>query len=440
MSDLVYRIASLLGRVLQSIPVGTNLGLFHLFWMLLSGRLLSSRGAVIPGLADLGLPTPAARRSWAALAYGRWEAASLMKEWQALVQEEGRWQAHAYEGYQPVACDLVGFYRPRLKGCPTRHYASIAGKALPALSFGLLVSVGSVGGQRLALPRALVRSDPSDPREVRLMELTLRQAKAALKPKEILVCDRGFPLALLQKVGIERYLVRSPQNFTARRAALSPYKGHGRHAEYGEIVRPLARIYNGRGLPATPPDRVETWEEGTLHLRAEVFEGLVRSDEKAGEATFRCVVIHDPRYAHPLVLCVPVEVSGSALRSLYRDRWPIEGLPLAAKQMIGAARQFVSAEESCQRLPELSLIAGAILAYVAATEKPFPAGAWDRSPRPTSGRLRRVLSKVHFSDLPEPGGELREKRPPTDHLPKGIDAHRRQKREAIPPVSQPSVT
>ena len=139
------------------------------------------------------------------------------------------------------------------------------------------------------------------------------------------------------------------------------------------------------------------------------------------------------RYAHPLVLCVPIEVPGAVLRSLYRDRWPIEGLPLAAKQMIGAARQFVSAEESCQRLPELSLLAGAILAYVAATENPISTGAWDRAPRPTSGRLRRALSKVHFSDLPPSAGRLREKPSITAHLPKGILAHRRQKYAGEPP-------
>jgi hypothetical protein len=111
--------------------------------------------------------------------------------------------------------------------------------------------------------------------------------------------------------------------------------------------------------------------------------------------------------------------------------------------MIGAARPFVSAEECCQRLPELSLIAGAILSYVsyvAATEKPIPAGTWDRSPQPTSGRLRRALSKVHFSDLPSLGGELREKRSITDHLPKGVLAHRRQKPGRDPLVIQPSAT
>ena len=57
MSPLVYRMHGLLARVVQRVPVGTNLGLLHLLWRLRSGRLLLSRGAVIPGLAALGLST-----------------------------------------------------------------------------------------------------------------------------------------------------------------------------------------------------------------------------------------------------------------------------------------------------------------------------------------------------------------------------------------------
>jgi hypothetical protein len=68
MSPIVYRMNDVLSRVLQRVSVGTNLGLFSLLWRLLSGRLLLSRGAVIPGLAALGLAEEAMRRSWAALA------------------------------------------------------------------------------------------------------------------------------------------------------------------------------------------------------------------------------------------------------------------------------------------------------------------------------------------------------------------------------------
>jgi hypothetical protein len=40
MSEIVYRITALLGRILAPVPLGTNLGLLHLFFALLAGHFL----------------------------------------------------------------------------------------------------------------------------------------------------------------------------------------------------------------------------------------------------------------------------------------------------------------------------------------------------------------------------------------------------------------
>src|SRR6266566_3377760 len=228
MSPIVYRMNSVLSHVVQRVPVGTNLGLFHLLWMLLSGRLLLSRGAVIPGLAALGLAEDAVRRAWAALAYGKWHAAQLLEAWEQLVREEQAFHAHQYGGYRPVACDLVGFFRPRLQDCSTKHYSSTAGKALPAIPLGIAARVGTVGTQRLAVPCLLVRGEPTDTSETDLQTRLLQRANEQLADDEALVCDRGFPLRQLQTVGIQRYVVRAPVNFTARWSA--PSHAHTRAA------------------------------------------------------------------------------------------------------------------------------------------------------------------------------------------------------------------
>ena len=98
-------------------------------------------------------------------------------------------------------------------------------------------------------------------------------------------------------------------------------------------------------------------------------------------------------------------------------------------------RQFVFADESCFRLPELSLVAGAILTYTAAVLPPIPSGFWDRTPAATPGRLRRLLARADFSTLPVTDPQLRKKNSPTAHLPKGIDAHRRLKPSTPPPIT-----
>jgi hypothetical protein len=100
---------------------------------------------------------------------------------------------------------------------------------------------------------------------------------------------------------------------------------------------------------------------------------------------------------------------------------------LAAKQMLGAHRAFVFGGESRHRLPELALLAGNVLTYVAATSVAVATGFWDRYCRPTCGRLRRVLLRVDFSEIPVPAGPLRKKASVTGHLPQGVRGHRRQK-------------
>jgi hypothetical protein len=168
MSTIVDRISVLLGAIVADVPVGTNLGLFWLLWALVSGRFLLSRGAVFPALADGGLPIDAVRRSGAALAYGRWAIQPLVRAWQQVVQQEGRWRAQRYEGFRPVACDLVGFFRPHRSGCVGKHYQSGADKALPAIVLAVVAAVGSVGTVRLPLLRLVLRADPDDGNETAL--------------------------------------------------------------------------------------------------------------------------------------------------------------------------------------------------------------------------------------------------------------------------------
>jgi hypothetical protein len=239
-----------------------------------------------------------------------------------VVQGEGHWHAHRHGGYCPVACDLTGFWRPRLQGCPTKHYCAQAGKALPAIPLGIVARIGTVGPQRLAMPWLLVHAEADDPGEPALQRRLLHQAQALLAPDEALVTDRGFPLAQLQAAGIPQYLSRGPTNFTARRADLAAYRGKGRRPTKGLLVRPLPRTYKGRTLAATPADRRETWQGGTPEapciVAAQYWDNLVLPDAPPDAPTFTCMVIRDPRFAEPLLLNTPLPLSGAQAQALYR--------------------------------------------------------------------------------------------------------------------------
>ena len=105
--------------------------------------------------------------------------------------------------------------------------------------------------------------------------------------------------------------------------------------------------------------------------------------------------------------------------------------------MLGADRPFVHAPAPCQRLPELALLAGAVLSYVAATAPAIPTGFWDRHPQPTPGRLRRLLAHTPFPpDFPFPA-RIREKAAVTAHLPKGFRGQRQRPAAAPPAAGSP---
>jgi hypothetical protein len=255
-----------------------------------------------------------------------------------------------------------------------------------------------------------------------------------LTSEHVAVMDAGVKLADVHTAELENYLLRLATNFTARRNQSAEHSGKGRKPIYGETIRPLPRSYKGKIISASSPDRVETWTEAGVTMRAEIWEDLILPGIIPGPQakTFRVYAIYDPAYTTPWLLATPLRLKAATVKAMYQDRWPVEQIPLAAKQMVGAHRQFVHAEESIQRLPELALLAGSILSYLAATAPAAPTGFWDRHPRCTPGRFRRMLMGKPFPQsypLPE---QLRKKASVTAHLPKGFLAHRPKSTASAP--------
>ena len=412
---------TVLDELLEGLPIGTNLAMMHVFWALLSGQLLSSRGALFPALKAIGLEDDGVRRGWTAVHSGVWDTTTLIVQWNKHVEGLPEWQRHAYEGYKPVVADVTAFWRPTLKNCPSQHYQPAAGRALPAVIFGVVGQVGEINGQRLALPQAFERVHPKDPREKRLWRMILKNIKKTLSADEIVVVDAGVKVSDLQEATIAQYELRLASNFTARRNVLPGYCGVGRMPVYGELIRPLARAHKGKVIAATASDEIQSWEEQGHRLRAEIWRNLVLPDcaPDACNQTFDVYAIYDPDFDTPWLLATPVVLKPSSVRNIYKDRWPVEQIPLSAKQMIGSHRQFVHAEEMIQRLPELALMAGSTLSFLAATAPATPTGFWDRKPKRTPGRFRRTLAGRAFPEVANLSGRLRKKNSVSAHLPKG---------------------
>jgi len=411
---------AVLSTLLENLPIGTNLALLHFMWMLVSGALLPNRGAIIPGLKSTGLSDAATRRAWAAFRKGVWQMPVLLVLWREYVKNLPGWQERRYEGYLPVVADVTAFWRPALKNCPSKHYHPAANRALPAVIFGISGEVGELNGQRIALPRAFERVHPKDHSEKRLWEEVLKKAHKDLGEQEILVVDAGLKISDLQEAGITCYVLRLATNFTARRNFL-PEHHRGRKPKYGALVRPLPRKGKGKTLAASQPDETSSWAENGREIRVEIWRQLVLTKVVPHENnfTFDVYAFYDPDFDQPWLLAIPIRLKPESIRAIYKDRWPVEQIPLSSKQMVGAHRQFVHNPESVQRLPELALLAGSILSFLAASFPAMPTGFWDRQPKRTPGRFRRQLMGKSFPKDAPISGQLREKKSVTAHLPKG---------------------
>ncbi|MBK8796853.1 MAG: hypothetical protein IPM07_11035 [Anaerolineales bacterium] len=221
------------------------------------------------------------------------------------------------------------------------------------------------------------------------------------------------------------------------------YQGKGCYPKVGKLIRPLQRKYQENVIAASSPERQCHFFHDGRRIDVHAWHNLVRSTTLVAvdAPTFVIYVFHHPLYKQLLVLATNLaQISAEAVYHIYRDRWPVEQPPLAAKQMVSLHRHFVFADEACFRLPELSLITGAILTYTAAVLPPIPAGFWDRSPKATLvqkqgsisvsrprflppvgmtkpstwsatalGRLRRLLQQVDFSTLTIIDPQIRKK-------------------------------
>lgn len=414
--------------VVQVVPIGTNLGLVRIMWAMVNGSFLQSRGAVHGALSESGFAAAEIRQSWAALSDGAWGIGDLLTTWQLQVASRNQWRERRYGGRRVKSIDITGFWRPRLAGQVSKHYHAAAQKALPAIVFGVMSISGANGQKRLPLLKAIVRCEATMSESVFRREL-LRAAVKTAQADEITVVDAGFTLTELQATGVQAFVIRLASNCTARRNELPTRQAKGRPATYGAVVRPLVRTHKQKTLPATPADHEETFMFSQRTIHCQMWHKLVThaTPVHVANPTYTIYVYRDPLYPKPWVLATDLPLSAETVYLVYRDRWSVEHPPLAAKQMIGLHRQFVFADEARFRLPELALLVGNILAHTAASLPPLPAGFWDRSPQATPGRLRRVLARAIFPTLTDFDPELRKKNSVSDHLPKGVDAHRRQK-------------
>ncbi|MFQ5399225.1 MAG: hypothetical protein ACE5E7_06460, partial [Anaerolineae bacterium] len=314
--------------------------------------------------------------------YGIWRIDNLLIAWRNYVQAKGHWQIHEYEGYRPISADITTFWRFRLKGWAGRYFNGIANRLLGGVGLAIVVEIGHIDEHRLPLLRKMMRAHPKDMSQDKLKEMILAWLARHLNDNEVVIFDAGAHINDMQATSIPRFVIRLAKNCTARRNYLPKYK-KGRPPEYGKLVRPLARKRKDKTISASSPDELATFTYQGRTIVVHCWRSLVLTKHKVADQhdTFDILVFFDPLYVEPLVLGTNLSLSAEIAFKMYLDRWPVEQVPLSAKQILGLGRHFVFAPESCQRLPELSLLAGNMLTHLAASLPPMPTGFWDRRPK-----------------------------------------------------------
>jgi len=431
MTAAVQTTITALAHVVQQVGIGTNISLVRLMWTMVNGSFLSSRGSVHGALKVSVFSDEEIRRSWSALRKGSWEIEQLLSSWQQYVTAQCEWEETCIAGKKVRSIDLTGFWRPRLKGKVKKLYKSSSQKAMPAIIFGVITISGEVNGKRVPLLQSIIRYD-QEISETEFQREILKQSAATTESDEVTVIDAGFSLSDLQDAGVENFVIRMASDCTARKNKLPKYSGKGAPHKYGELIRPLARTYKDKQIDATEPDATTTFEYEERTITCHVWQELVTSSTQPSDKnrTFFIYVFKDPHYKNPMILATDMIEQSESIYLFYKERWPVEHPPLVAKQTIGLHRQFVFADASCFRLPELALLTGNIMAHVAAQLPPIATGFWDRRPQATPGRLRRELAQADFPEVQRFFPQLRKKNSIFTHLPFGIDAHRRTKRAA----------
>jgi hypothetical protein len=444
--SLVYRTQEAVIAITKDLCIGTNLAIHDVLLTIMSGRLLETRGAIIPALSAMGLDKAACLRTRKAIQKGAWSIRQLLEKLFSWTKTHTSWQALTVAGYKINAIDTTCIYRPRLMTCKTKHYNSIAQKALPAINFAVLSAIGRIEKQKVSLPQLLIRGNDHALSEETLMQRLCEKSIAYLKEDDLVTADRKFPIMVMLESGINKVVVRRATNFTVRRV-FNPkepnQKTRGRPRKRGELIRPLERMHKGVIHRASTPDEISSWTDSQGRvLEARVWRGVVLTEQATWSAerkalnaaqAWRVVVVKHPDFVVPMVILLNLELSPVEAYTAMGGRWGVEQLPLVSKQLLGGHRMFVFETEMCFRLPELTFLAASVLMVVAAGCEQMPTGWWDLKAKPTAGRLRRVLSKVHDLRVLGVPVELCKKNSVTVHLPCGYHesiAKTREKRKS----------
>lgn len=379
-------------------PAGTDYFLGIVLIVMMTGRLVATRGSLVRAVYPLVLHL---RWGWhrcqRVLERGQFEMDLLFESafnWCLReLEAEAVCLGHKQRQVQALDTSTIARFRAEKRlGAAGKAYWGRANRAVRANIVATINSVVLIGGIRLGLVRRTRFGESCE----KAVASLFKELPPCLSPR-LLVVDAGIATkeqfaqateenALLGRLRANCKLRCAPTPATGKR-------GRGRPPTHG------AELHPWREVPEVAPE-----EEMTLEVKQPVAEKEHRRTirlrrwsevhfEQYPETILDMVRVDDPNYDKPLLI-------GSTARELktiefltgYQCRPTIEtnfyvGQDSAAMEM---PRAF--AEIAVKRRISLALLAGSLLKAIASKCETLSLGPWDSKPQRTAGRLASFLN------------------------------------------------
>ncbi len=396
-AELVYLSGMVINQLIQPLPSGTAYCVGIVLIVMMSGRLVQSKGSLARAVLPLVIHLKWGwHRVLRAMERGAWSL-------DAMIDDAYSWSMSNLEvetvklgplQRELIAADTSTIARLRSKLRDSsiwgKGYCHLAGRAVRANLVAALVSVVMIRGIKLGLLRRVCFS--SSPEGA--VELLFGQLP--VKDPCLIVVDAGIATKE-QFAGAtpEQALAgRLRKNCKLRGAPPPPTGKAGRPRLHSQVLHP------GRACPEVIADEELCLcaEQGEIKLRRWRnfhYEGF-------HDTILDVLRVDDPAYKEPLLVATTArELSILELYQAYPHRWPIEVLFYVGQDSAATEMPRAWSDQAVKRRIGLGLLVGSLLKAIAAMGEGLAIGPWDRKPQPTAGRLANHLDiqLVDFASL-----------------------------------------
>lgn len=393
-TDPVYLASAAVSSLIQSLPSGTAFFIGVVLIVMMTGRLVQSKGslarAVLPLVVHLRWGWHRVER---AMERGKVSLDALFDRafvWclTNLPVEPVRLGRDQREVLAIDSSTIARWRSGARLALAGKGYCHRAGRAVRANIVAAVTSVVLIAGVRVGLVRRIRFGTSS--------EEAVEKVFHDLPPRashRLIVVDAGIATQdrFAAATEADALLGRLRINCKLRCAPPPPSGKRGHPVWHGPVLHP------GAALPEVEPTEEFTRPGPNGDVRVRRWNDLHFQESR--QTILDVLRIDDPTFPRPLLVGTTArELTTEELVSAYPYRWPVETNFFVAQDTTAMEMPRAWTEKAVERRIGLSLLTGSLLKAIAAVTGPLAIGPWDRQPMPSAGRLANYLD-IHLTNF-----------------------------------------